>query len=287
MTRRQPPASQPPKQPTLQVPRAEAERKIRERIQIGQELAGREIQNEVDLDALKAEHQRWDGHNFELMRRLVDTNDFERDYAFTPAGRVVVVESWWTWVEVTRKNLRARITGLETILGKLDLIPESPSTRPQVATEAEPKGNRVFLAHGHDEEMKQAVARFLERLGCKPVILHEQPDQGRTVIEKVEHYSDVAFAVVLLTPDDVGAPAGSPGALKPRARQNVMFELGFFVGSLGRQNVCALHRGGVEIPSDYGGVLWTPYDDGGAWRLKLAQELRAAGIEIKADALLS
>lgn len=285
MSKRQPTASQPPRQPTLQIPRAEAERKIRERIVIGQELASRDIRNEADLDALKAGYRKWDGHNFELMRRLVDTNDFERDYAFVPLSRVVVVEDMWTYVEVTRNNVRSRLTALETILGKLELIPESSTARSEVAV-ARPKGNRVFLAHGHDEEMKQAVARFLEKLGCKPVILHEQPDQGRTVIEKVEHYSDVALAVVLLSPDDVGAPAAQRESLKPRARQNVMFELGFFIGSLGRRNVCALHRGGVDIPSDYSGVLWTPYDDGGAWRLKLAQELRAAGIEIEAEALL-
>ncbi len=286
MSKRQPPASQPPRQPTLQVSRGEAERRIRERLPIGRELANREIQDQAGVDTLKADFQKWDRYNYELMRRLVDTDDFERDYAFTPTSQVVVVESWWTYVEVTRQNARARVTALETILGKLELIPESSTARSEAAGER-PRGNRVFLAHGHDEEMKQAVARFLEKLGCRPVILHEQPDRGRTVIEKVVAYADVAFAVVLLTPDDVGAPAANPAALKPRARQNVMFELGFFIGSLGRENVCALHRGGVEIPTDYVGVLWTPYDDAGAWRMKLAKELRAAGIEINADALIA
>ncbi|MGA2645760.1 MAG: nucleotide-binding protein [Candidatus Sulfotelmatobacter sp.] len=138
----------------------------------------------------------------------------------------------------------------------------------------------VFLVHGHDDAVKESVARFLERLDLKPVILHEQPNQGKTVIEKFEAHSDVGFAVVLLTPDDVGGLASSPDKLSRRARQNVILELGYFIGRLGRAKVCALYKEGVEIPSDIHGVLYVPYDAGNGWRLQLANEIRAAGIAV-------
>lgn len=86
---------------------------------------------------------------------------------------------------------------------------------------------RIFIVHGHDGEARETVARFLERLGFEPIILHEQANQGRTVIEKVENSSDVGFAVVLLTPDDEGCNKGEP--LEPRARQNVLCRVGLLL----------------------------------------------------------
>lgn len=139
--------------------------------------------------------------------------------------------------------------------------------------------NRVFVVHGHDDAARETVARFLERLGLVAVILHEQVSRGRTVIEKVEEHGDVAFAVVLLTPDDEGRARGS-GELMPRARQNVVLELGYFLARLGRDRVCALKRGGVEIPSDYAGVVWTDMDSGGGWRLTLAREMKVVGFDV-------
>ena len=144
----------------------------------------------------------------------------------------------------------------------------------------ERKSRRVFVVHGHDEGAKQAVARFLERLDLEAVILHEQANEGRTIIEKFEAEADVAYAVVLFTPDDVGYPAGKVDELKPRARQNVVLELGFFMAALGRERLCVLYKGGVEIPSDYAAVLYVELDDGDAWRVAVAREMVHAGIEI-------
>lgn len=136
---------------------------------------------------------------------------------------------------------------------------------------------KVFVVHGHDDAMTQSVARFLERLDLEAVILHEQPSKGRTVIEKFEAHSDVGFAVVLLTPDD---ECRSNAGLQKRARQNVILELGYFIGRLTRARVCPLYVEGVEIPSDIHGVVYVPFDEGGGWRLKLAKEISAAGIEV-------
>ncbi|WP_079227353.1 TIR domain-containing protein [Pseudomonas putida] len=141
-----------------------------------------------------------------------------------------------------------------------------------------PMSNKVFIVHGHDDGAREAVARFLERIGLEAIILHEQANQGRTVIEKVEAHGDVGFAVVLLTPDDEGRVKG--GDLEPRARQNVLLELGYFIGRLGRSRVCALKRGQLEIPSDFAGVVWERMDDTGGWKQALGRELQAAGHQV-------
>jgi predicted nucleotide-binding protein len=156
-----------------------------------------------------------------------------------------------------------------------------PDAAPPAASEPAPQLrdlSKVFVVHGHDEGTREAVARFLERLEIRPIILHEQASQGRTVIEKVEAHGDVGFAVVLLTPDDEGSVKG--GTPAPRARQNVVLELGYFIGRLGRKYVCALKRGEVEIPSDFGGVVYETFDSGGGWKQALGRELHEAGYHI-------
>ena len=140
---------------------------------------------------------------------------------------------------------------------------------------------RVFLVHGHDEAVREKVARYLEKLDLEPIILHEQPSKGRTIIEKFTENADVAYAIVLLTADDIGGPKGTDANnLSPRARQNVLFELGYFMRALGREHVCALHEPGVEILSDYSGVVYITLDPAEAWRFALAKEMKAAGLPV-------
>lgn len=137
---------------------------------------------------------------------------------------------------------------------------------------------KIFIVHGHDDAARLTIARFIERIGFEAIILSEQANQGRTIIEKIEAHSDVGFAIVLLTADDVGGKTAD--SLSPRARQNVLLELGYFIAKLTRQRVCTLRKGDVEIPTDFAGVVWEALDDGGAWKTALARELRAAGYEI-------
>lgn len=144
---------------------------------------------------------------------------------------------------------------------------------------------KVFVVHGHDDAAKQGLARFLEKIELEAVILHEQPDQGRTVIEKFEEYAaQVGFAVVLLTPDDLGA-AKTDVSQNARARQNVVFELGYFAGRLGRGRTCLLRKGDVEMPSDLYGVIYTDLDPGEGWKVKLVKEMKAAGLAFDANKL--
>ena len=148
--------------------------------------------------------------------------------------------------------------------------------------------NNVFVVHGHDEEMKQAVARTLSRLGLQPIILHEQPNQGKTLIEKFERSADVQFAVILLSPDDMGyVKTASSESAQARPRQNVILELGYFVGKLTRERVFALKReGDLELPNDIAGLVYTPYDAAGHWRFELVRELKAAGYTVDANSLI-
>jgi predicted nucleotide-binding protein len=119
----------------------------------------------------------------------------------------------------------------------------------------------------------------VESIGFEAIILHEQTNRGRTIIEKFEAHSDVDFALSLLTPDDHGAGVDQKES-RPRARQNVIMEWGYFIGHLGRSNVCALKKGDVELPSDIDGIVWEPFDKYGAWKQKLTKELEDAGFEI-------
>lgn len=145
---------------------------------------------------------------------------------------------------------------------------------------------RIFIVHGHDEAKKFQLARFLKDLtDQEPVILHEQPNKGAVLIEKLEaSAARTGFAVVLLTADDMGR-AKKETEDKPRGRQNVVFELGFFMGALGRSNVAVLMEPGIEEPGDVTGLVYTPLDDGGAWKAALASEIEDAGIAVKWSAL--
>lgn len=175
-------------------------------------------------------------------------------------------------IEEAKALLGQAIIALKTDLEDLQPSIATPTTKTRLSTDS----SRVFLVHGHDEAVRETVARFLEKLGLQVIILHEQANGGRTIIEKIEHHSEVGMAVVLLTPDDIGGKAG--GQMEPRVRQNVLLELGYFMGVLGRHKVCALRSGKVEIPTDFAGVVWT--DMAGEWKTALARELKAAGYDI-------
>lgn len=152
------------------------------------------------------------------------------------------------------------------------------------------KKKKVFIVHGHDDGAKNTVARFLERsFDLDAVILHEQINQSKTIIEKFEHHAAQAdFAIVLLTPDDLGeakAKILKVTDLQPRARQNVIFELGYFFAKLGRNSVIALVKGEIKNPADIDGVVYIPLDESDAWQLPVARELKSAGFDIDLNAL--
>lgn len=160
--------------------------------------------------------------------------------------------------------------------------------RKQFDAKIDPNSNRVFIVHGHNHGFRDATARLTEKFGLVPIILAEQPSLGQTIIEKFESHSNVASAIVILSADDRGGTQKSKlSEQRARARQNVILELGYFVGSLGRKRVFVLYEPTVEIPSDYLGVIYIKLDENNAWKRELGYEMHSSGIPIDPSALVS
>ena len=205
----------------------------------------------------------------------------EKNTELVRMGFAIGVRSASRMIQDTQNEINQRylIPFFEYVAMKLSDGPEqsSRSTPRSVAMNTKD----IFIVHGRDEAAKQTVARVVEQVGLNPIILHEQPNKGRTIIEKFEDHAEVAFAIILLTPDDAGqCVADGEKNLRPRPRQNVVFEMGYFIGRIGRQHVFPLKKGELDIPSDYSGVGYTPMDDKGAWKIELLRELKEAGFEI-------
>lgn len=145
-----------------------------------------------------------------------------------------------------------------------------------VHTDSSYQNNKVFVVHGHDEALKEKVARLLEKQGLEAIILSEQANKGKTIIEKFEENSDVGAAICLFTGDDIGKEK-SEAVEKQRARQNVVYEAGYFMGKLGRERVIMLVDNGIELPSDLQGVVYTESE---SWKTEVLQELQSIGYEI-------
>ena len=251
------------------------------------------------IDELKQEP--YDAQGFERWRRstrtaIVYAFGDEHDYVNEFSSFTFDADSWWaSWSEDRVRQFRQNtyVNQLALAASLLDLMIdeiekyweiESHSLPSAMAQEINPSNiSEVFVVHGRDDGTKNTVARFLERLGLQPVVLAELPSQGRTIIEKFERHAQVAFAVVLLTPDDAGSLRDEEDTPNPRARQNVIFEMGFFIGKLGRDRVCALTEDIVEIPSDYAGVVYIPLDESEGWKLALVRELQKAGLAVDAN----
>lgn len=169
---------------------------------------------------------------------------------------------------------------------KDDVLPEVGKV--EVNEEGVPRSNKVFIVHGHDEKAKQELELFLTELGLDPVVLHRQADQGQTIIEKFERHSDVGYAFIMMTPDEMAYLSSerdmpeSERTIELRARPNVIFEFGFFVGKLGRARVCCLYTGSVSLPSDLGGLVYKQYansiEESG---YSIIKELKAAGYNVQ------
>lgn len=170
-------------------------------------------------------------------------------------------------------------------LSILEAIRNSNITKPSI-----PKSeltnldmSKVFIVHGHDDLMKMEVSNFLVKLGIDAIILHEQANGGKTIIEKIEDNTHVGFGIVLYSPCDEGKKKGDTD-LKARARQNVVFEHGYLIGKLGRDKVCALNKSEVEVPGDISGIVYISFKDN--WKIDIAKELRNAGYAIDMNGVI-
>jgi len=271
--------------PSLILKRSDVEAKIQERISLGKELLQFDVNSSDQLDKLQEQQRKWNEYNKEFLLRCFDTRTIADSYMNTGGwGALAINPSLSQEYRSTIEGISRKISNLESIIERLELIPEKNITEELNAKNhsiTKQKTNKVFIVHGHDDNAKISVARFVEKLGLEAIILHEQPNNGNTIIEKFESNArDVDYAIILLTPDDIAAPINDAENKKFRARQNVILELGYFSGALGRQNVCVLYKNEVEIPSDYLGVVYTEFDTNEGWHLKLAKEMKTSGLDI-------
>jgi len=284
----QPPELPPPARLTCS--RQEAERLVQERIAEGETLRLGSNATKAAYDDAWKHLATWSETNSRLLRSIGTSDEFNYEYSRNPGLPTLYLADPGLprLVEHFNEALSEKLRRLRSFVSQLPFIPEEDARRAHEAASREGAvdGNKIFIVHGRNEAAKQAVARFVTDLGLTPVVLAEQPSRSATVIEKLEKNTDVAFAVVLLTSDDIGKLAGDDAPLAPRARQNVVFELGYFIGRLGRERVCAFRDPELTLMSDIDGVVITALDAEGAWKLTLAKELRAARIPFDANALI-
>ena len=261
---------------------------LEKRIAIGNEIFERNIQTTRQLEQARQEYYDWDDFNSELLKQSFDNpnSEYKSDYdSVNNIGLFVSPSSPAEELGEFKDDVQNKVNNLKRLLAKLALIKTADGLTPVEKKTKDNDNNKVFIVHGHNNEVKLDLARTLEKLGLIPIILHEQANEGRTIIEKFEEHSDVGFAVVLLTDDDLGK-AKKDEQLNSRARQNVIMELGYFIGKLTRKRVCPLYSKGVELPSDLSGVLYVELDSQDSWKIKLAKELKACGYKVDVNNII-
>ncbi|EMV1930711.1 TPA: nucleotide-binding protein [Escherichia coli] len=275
----------------LIISREDMKNKIQERIQKGLSLYQRSINNSSDLDDFDAEYRKWSDFNAELLKRSFTNEDFKTEYDGNGyIGSFLMDPSLGQQINDSKDRLQNKIRKLESIMERLELITISSSIVDEVTTTKSTsavKTKKVFIVHGRDEISKTNLEVFLREIGMEPIVLHRQADVGQTVIEKFEANSDVGFAFILLTPDEIAylSPEDSlpddERQKELRARPNVMFEFGYFVGKLGRSKVCCLYTGDVVIPSDLNGLIYKKYTSSiEEVAYSIMKDLRATGYAV-------
>ncbi|VVD76766.1 hypothetical protein PEP31012_00883 [Pandoraea eparura] len=282
------PASDGSLRPELTMDVASARGKVAERIDLGRELI-KELQvihvRPQEGDDARTKFRKWHDYNGKMVEQMFTTDRFADEYRNTgPWEMVFHTPTAHEESEKYVKHTKRAISNLEHLDQTIELYVPPANTSKVTVEGAALDATRVFIVHGRDGERKQSVARFIERLGFTAVILHEQANAGATVIEKLEAHANAGFAVILWTGDDVGR-LKTESEDKPRARQNVIFECGFFIGKLGRERVCTLVEPGVDVPSDLAGFGYVELDERDRWHLDLAKELRAAGYAVDLNRL--
>lgn len=266
-------APQQPEAPAeLVISRDEARSKIEDRIEKGRALRNTQISSGSMLVQVQTEYSKWDKFNQELLRRIFTTGELSEEYSrWFIAFSVSRDPSLGEKIADLYKDIDSKINRLDSISERLELIPLSLTKEKLAATgvlvESSPeKSRKVFVVHGRDEISKTSLEVFLREIGLEPIVLHRQADEGLTIIEKFEKHSEVGYAFILLTPDEIAyltQEDSSPDVERRkerRARPNVIFEFGYFVGKLGRSKVCCLYTGDVTLPSDVSGMIYKKFD---------------------------
>ena len=231
--------------------------------------------DEAAYEAFHTEYDKWNGFNTELLKRSFTNDGGEYLESYKNCGQVLLYSDI-NKVDFLKNLIKEEIDELLTLESRLLLIPLAESEGNKKTEVVLRNMKKVFVVYGHDKLMKREVEAYLkDELKLDVIALDEQPNRGKTIIEKFEHYSkDAGYAVILMSPDDT---LEVDGLIYKQARQNVALEFGYFMAMLGRSNVCAILKDNVEKPSDISGVLHLPYK--GNWKHELHRELKAAGVE--------
>jgi len=265
---------------SLAISKDEADNSIKNRIIKGNEIKQLNVSTEELLKIAENEYNKWDKYNAELLKRYFDSPEISEEYSVIYGGFFSLDPSFDELVRIFQKDLQEKIERLESIKERLSLFSITGNNMHYKSNQTIDNTNKnIFIVHGHDAALKESVARFITKLNLNPIILSEQANKGSTLFEKFIKNSDVSYAIVLLTPDDKGAKKDAI-EFKFRARQNVIFELGYFIGKLGKERVCALYNENVECPSDFHAVVYIPIDQNNGWQLAVARELKSVGLEI-------
>ena len=231
--------------------------------------------DEAAYEAFHTEYSKWNGFNIELLKRSFTNDGGEYLERYKNCGQVLLYSDI-NKVDFLKSLIKEEIDELLTLESRLSLIPIADGVEESKSEVFMRNMKQIFVVYGHDRLMKLEVEAYLkDELKLEVIALDEQPNRGKTIIEKFEHYSkDAGYAVILMSPDDT---MEVDGQIYKQARQNVVLELGYFMAKLGRSNVCAILKDNVEKPSDISGVLHLPFK--GNWKHELHRELKAAGVE--------
>lgn len=279
----------------LIVSRDDAKARLTDRIEKGLQLKEQAINSEVDLEAADQAFDKWDTFNEELLRRIFSAPDFANEYSRYNGGPLIIdanFPSLGRRIADFKKYFDTKLHRLDSIIERLELIPLSVSADQPPSSglaDSKPKrSNKVFVVHGRDEISKTNLEVFLRENGLEPIVLHRQADEGQTIIEKFEKHSEVGYAFILLTPDEIAYIATDEDkpenerAKEFRARPNVIFEFGYFVAKLTRARVCCLYTGNVELPSDVSGMIYKKFNHNiEEVGYSIIKDLRAAGYELR------
>jgi predicted nucleotide-binding protein len=260
------------------------------------QLAAEAIDRSDSHEEWRERWSRWRKFTSQTLNAIYSTSEASEEFEKGPGiGFISLGErSLREKLAENLEDLRRELNNLRSLEERLVLVPVAgaPEESSSSTSDSPTSETAVFVVHGHEEQIKEKVVRQLETAGGHPVkVLHEQADEGKTLIEKFERHASLSgFAVILLTPDDLGAKASdiekaATDGLRPRARQNVIFELGYFVGAFGRERVAVLYDQTVELPSDYQGVAYISLADE-TWRYRLLKELRAANFDYDLNRIL-
>lgn len=288
-------APETPQQVALRVEKSEAKSRLVERMQIGEELLSRELRSFEDLGEAEKKYQKWNDFNVALLKQLFTIDQLASEYNASTGMLVMVMreKTLREKIDDYSKRLDKKVNRLDSIIDRITLFPvvggaKEAESADRSGVEAETTNSKkVFVVHGRDDAAKANLEAFLREIGLAPIVLHRQADEGMTVIEKFEKHSDVRYAFILLTPDEVAFLVSESGKAdndrnkELRARPNVIFEWGYFVGKLGRSRVCCISTGDVTVPSDMNGLVTKRYTSAvDEVAYSIIKDLRAAGIDV-------